>query len=75
MRFMSLSVTSIQGFGYGDIVHQFEKRCKFPGTGTDWKKAISGMTGDCFLLIAAEDFLRKGSVLKTQTTHCSITDP
>ena len=27
MRFMSLSVTSIQGFGYGDIVHQFEKRC------------------------------------------------
>ena len=21
--------TSLQGFGYGDVVHQFEKRCKF----------------------------------------------
>jgi hypothetical protein len=23
----TLHATSLQGFGYGDIVHQFEKRC------------------------------------------------
>ncbi|MDE5116869.1 MAG: hypothetical protein O4860_06415 [Trichodesmium sp. St2_bin2_1] len=24
----TLHATSLQGFGYGDVVHQFEKRCK-----------------------------------------------
>ncbi|MCL2937906.1 MAG: hypothetical protein MGU50_15735 [Trichodesmium sp. MAG_R02] len=23
-----MHATSLQGFGYGDVVHQFEKRCK-----------------------------------------------
>ncbi|MCL2939331.1 MAG: hypothetical protein MGU50_23785 [Trichodesmium sp. MAG_R02] len=23
----TLHTTSLQGFGYGDVVHQFEKRC------------------------------------------------
>ena len=28
----SLYATSLQGFGYGDVVHQFEKRCNFGHT-------------------------------------------
>jgi hypothetical protein len=32
-----LHATSLQGFGYGDIVHQFEKRCNIHFSDFDWR--------------------------------------
>jgi hypothetical protein len=34
-----LHATSLQGFDYGDVVHQFEKRCNKPGL-NDLKIAV-----------------------------------
>ncbi|MDE5124457.1 MAG: hypothetical protein O4965_32305 [Trichodesmium sp. St19_bin1] len=32
-----MHATSLQGFGYGDVVHQFEKRCNIHFFDFDWR--------------------------------------
>jgi len=44
-----LHTTSLQGFGYGDVVHQFKKRCKVKGfTGISDFLAIKVGCSSCY---------------------------